>query len=231
MANAASPLAERIVACRRCPRLIAHCREVAREKRRAYREETYWGKPIPPFGVKDPRLLVVGLAPGAHGANRTGRIFTGDSSGDWLYQALFDSGFANQPESVRADDGLRLRETVVSCAVRCAPPQNRPSAAEAAACRPYLEEELAQYRRVRVIVALGRFAFDAVVRSFSALGKSAWSEVPVFHHGTETRLGDAKIALIASYHPSRQNTQTGRLTRPMFARPFARAKELLEECR
>lgn len=200
-------------------------------KRRAYRDETYWGEPVPPFGPKSPRLLVVGLAPGAHGANRTGRLFTGDSSGDWLYRALFAHGFANRAESVRANDGLRLQDTVVTCAVRCAPPANRPSAAEADACRPFLVEELAGYRALRVVVALGRFAFDAVVRALPLSGRGTWPGRPVFGHGTVTLTEDAKIALIASYHPSRQNTQTGRLTRPMFDRPFARAKELLEEPR
>lgn len=174
---------------------------------------------------------MVGLAPGAHGANRTGRIFTGDSSGDWLYRALFEHGFANRAESVRANDGLRLRDTVVTCAVRCAPPANRPNAAEAEACRPFLVEELEAYRRLAVVVALGRFAFDAVVRAFPAAGRADWARRPVFGHGTETRNDGAAIALIASYHPSRQNTQTGRLTRAMFDRPFARAREILEEHR
>jgi uracil-DNA glycosylase family 4 len=228
MPHAASSLAERVVACRRCPRLTAHCRKVAREKRRAYRDETYWGRPVPPFGVASPRLLVVGLAPGAHGANRTGRVFTGDSSGDWLYRALFESGFANRAESVRPDDGLRLRDAVVTCAVRCAPPANRPVAAEAAACRPFLVEELRAYRRLAVIVALGRFAFDAVVRALPSARRGSWSAAPVFGHGTESRNDDAALTLIASYHPSRQNTQTGRLTREMFDRPFARAREILE---
>ena len=230
MALPSSPLADRIVACRRCPRLVAHCRRVAREKRRAYLDETYWGKPVPPFGVADPRLVVVGLAPGAHGANRTGRIFTGDSSGDWLYRALFEHGFANRAESVHANDGLCLYETIVTCAVRCAPPANRPNAREAAACRPFLVEELARYRRAEVVVALGRFAFDAVLRSLPEAGRGDWGR-GVFGHGTETHNDEARLTLIASYHPSRQNTQTGRLTREMFDRPFQRAREILEEHR
>ena len=226
-----SLLSDRVVTCRRCERLIAHCREVAREKRRAYRDEVYWGKPIPPFGVAQPRFLVVGLAPGAHGANRTGRIFTGDSSGDWLFRALHEAGFANRADSVRADDGLRLKETTVTCAVRCAPPANKPQASEAEACRPFLVEELTAYRRLAVVLALGRFAFGQILRAWPATGRIAFATRPVFAHGAEHRTLDGGMTLLASYHPSRQNTQTGRLTRAMFGRPFARARALLEETR
>jgi uracil-DNA glycosylase family 4 len=222
------PLVERIIACRRCPRLVAHCREVARVKRRAYRDDEYWGKPVPSFGVRRPRLLVVGLAPGAHGANRTGRVFTGDSSGDWLYRALFVAGFANRAESVRAGDGLALRDTAVSCAVRCAPPANRPTADERDACLPFLLEEL-RGERLRIVMALGRFAFEAVRRAWPRTGRPDWTARPVFAHGAEVRTEDGSITLLASYHPSRQNTQTGRLTRPMFHAPFARARAVLEE--
>jgi uracil-DNA glycosylase family 4 len=220
-------LADRIVACRRCPRLVAHCREIAREKRRAYRDEPYWGRPVPPFGDPDPRLLVVGLAPGAHGANRTGRVFTGDSSGDWLYRALHEAGFANQPNSVRRDDGLALRAAAVTCAVRCAPPRNRPTAAEAEACRPFLVEEMRRYRRLVVVLALGRFAFDAVRRALAPAGRAGVDRSFRFRHGAEQTTEEG-VTILASYHPSRQNTQTGRLTRAMFRRPFARARALIE---
>ncbi|MCA9752834.1 MAG: uracil-DNA glycosylase [Gemmatimonadetes bacterium] len=225
----ADPLVERIVACETCERLRSHCREIARVKRRAYREEEYWGRPVPPFGPRSPRLLVVGLAPGAHGANRTGRVFTGDSSGDWLYRALHAHGFANRAESVRAGDGLALRDATVTCAVRCAPPGNRPRPSERDACLPYLVEEIRRARRLRVVLALGRFAFDAFLRAWPAAGRVSWEERPAFAHGAETRAGDGRVTLLASYHPSRQNTQTGRLTEAMFDAPFARARALLED--
>jgi uracil-DNA glycosylase family 4 len=218
------PLADRIVRCRKCPRLVAHCREVARTKRRAYRDEEYWGRPVPTFGAPDPRLFVLGLAPGAHGANRTGRVFTGDASGEWLYRALFDAGFASRPESIGPGDGLELFDAAVGCAVRCAPPGNRPTTEERDACLPWLAEELAGYRRLAVVLALGRFAFDALRRAWPASGREAWKS-PRFAHGRET-IGE--VALLTSYHPSRQNTQTGRLTRAMFAAPFARAREILD---
>jgi len=217
-------LAERIVRCRKCPRLVAHCREVARVKRRAYRDDAYWGKPVPSFGAADPRLFVLGLAPGAHGANRTGRVFTGDSSGDWLYRALFEEGFANRAESTGRDDGLRLVDTAVGCAVRCAPPQNRPAPAERDTCLPWLVEELRSYRRLAVVIALGRFAHDALRRAWPATGRPEWKP-HAFAHGAESAAGG--VTVITSYHPSRQNTQTGRLTRRMFAAPFARAREIL----
>ena len=221
-------LADRIIRCRKCPRLLAHCREIAREKRRAYRDDDYWGRPVPPFGAKNPRLLVIGLAPGAHGANRTGRVFTGDSSGDWLYRALFEAGFANRPESVAAGDGLRLKDAVVTCAVRCAPPGNKPTVLERDACLPYLDEELRTYRRLAVVIALGKFGFDAFRRAWKESGRGDWLAPPTFAHGAETRAADDRVTLIASYHPSRQNTQTGRLTRSMFAAPFTRARQLLD---
>jgi len=218
-------LRERIVSCARCPRLRAHCAQVAREKRRAYRDETYWGRPVPSFGVRSPRLLVVGLAPGAHGANRTGRIFTGDASGDWLYRALFTHGFANQPESVARGDGLRLKETLVTCAARCAPPGNRPSPEELRRCRPFLVEEIAASPRLRVVVALGRIACDAVVRAWGEAGRPPFAPRPAFAHGAAFEAGG--VTLLCSYHPSRQNTQTGRLTRPMFHGVFRRARRIL----
>lgn len=218
-------LAARVVACRRCPRLIAHCTKVAREKRRAYRDETYWGKPVPPFGAAQPRLLVVGLAPGAHGANRTGRIFTGDASGDWLYRAMHAAGFANQPTSERKGDGLKLLDARVTAAARCAPPDNKPTPLELANCRPYLVEELRACRKLRVVIALGRIALDAILRSWPGAGRPPFPERPCFAHGAETSAGG--VTLLVSYHPSRQNTQTGKLTRPMFHGVFRRARRIL----
>ena len=231
VARAKSPsstVAERIVACTRCPRLVEHCAEVARIKRRAYRTEEYWGRPVPPFGAANPRLLVLGLAPGAHGANRTGRVFTGDSSGDWLYRALFDHGFANRPESIRAGDGLELRDAVVSCAVRCAPPGNRPTTAERDTCLPHLLDELAEYERLRVVIVLGRFAFDALRRAWGESGRPAWAVDLAFAHGATFHTKDGRICMVCSYHPSRQNTQTGRLTREMFDLPFRTARRLID---
>lgn len=214
-------LRQRIIACTRCPRLIEHCREVARTKRRAYRNQVYWGKPVPTFGVKRPRLLVVGLAPGAHGANRTGRVFTGDSSGDWLYRALYESGFANQPGSVHRRDGLALIDAAVSGVVRCAPPQNRPQREELDRCRRHLADELAEYQRLEVVLVLGKIAFD----SFRKAWDGTFDSRTRFGHGKEYRGG---ITLLCSYHPSRQNTQTRRLTREMFHRVFHRARRILD---
>ncbi len=225
----AAALERRIVDCDACPRLREHCAEVARVKRRAYRDDEYWGRPVPSFGPVGARLLVVGLAPGAHGANRTGRVFTGDSSGDWLYRALHDHGFANRAESVRAGDGLKLRDARVTCVVRCAPPQNKPTAAEQRLCRQrHLDEELRALRRLRVVMVLGRIAFDGFRRAFEERG-GVWAKPPAFAHGAECAAADRRLILLSSYHPSRQNTQTGRLTRTMFDRPFARARAVLEE--
>jgi len=218
-------VARAIVACERCPRLRRHCEQVARERRRAYRDQVYWGKPVPGFGDAAARLLVVGLAPAAHGGNRTGRVFTGDSSGDWLYAALYAQGFANQAESVARDDGLRLAGAYVTAAARCAPPGNRPTRAELERCRGYLGAEIRLLERVRVVLALGRIAHEAWL---PASGR--WSlpprERPRFAHGAEATLPDGTV-LIASYHPSRQNTQTGRLTLAMWSAVFRRARELL----
>ncbi len=218
-------LSARIVACRRCPRLLAHCRKVAREKRRAYRDETYWGKPVPPFGVAQPRLLVVGLAPGAHGANRTGRMFTGDASGDWLYRAMHAAGFASRPTSTRRGDGLRLLDARVTAPVHCAPPDNKPAPGEIANCLPYLVEEIAACRRLRVVVALGRIGMDAFLKAWGAAGRPRFSPKPPFFHGAEASADG--VTLLASYHPSRQNTQTGKLTRPMLHGVFLRARKII----
>ena len=221
-----SDLADRIVACRRCPRLVAYCREVARTKRRAYRDEEYWGKPVPTFGVRQPSLLVVGLAPGAHGANRTGRPFTGDASGAWLYRALHRFGFANRGESTHKRDGLRLRQTAISSALRCAPPQNKPAREELERCRGYLREEIEGFERLKVVIALGKIGFDALLKAWTETGGKPFEPRPRFRHAAEFQSG--RITLLASYHPSRQNTQTGRLTRTMFDGIFRRAAKLID---
>jgi uracil-DNA glycosylase family 4 len=207
-------LSKRIVACKACPRLVAYTRQVAREKRAAYADEKYWGRPVPGFGDPDARLVVVGLAPGAHGANRTGRVFTGDRSGEWLYRALHRAGFANQPTSVSADDGLRLDGAWVACAVRCAPPDNKPLPSERDNCHHFLVEELSLLPRARVLVCLGAFGWSAALKIAGGRGK--------FAHGTELTVG--KYTLLGSYHPSQQNTFTGRLTEPMLDAVFTRAR-------
>lgn len=209
-----------VVGCRRCPRLVAWRELVAREKRAAFRDDDYWGKPVPGFGEAGARLLVAGLAPAAHGGNRTGRVFTGDRSGDWLYRALHRAGFANQPTSEHRDDGLRLRDAYVTAAVRCAPPANRPLPSERDACAPYLAREIALLPEVRVYVALGGFAHDALAAHLGLRPR------PRFGHGAETALPDGRV-LLASYHPSQQNTFTGRLTEEMFDGMFQRARELI----
>lgn len=216
-----------IVACRLCPRLVAHREEIARVKRRAFLAETYWGRPVPGFGDPEAALLVLGLAPAAHGGNRTGRVFTGDSSGDWLYAALHRHGFANQPTSVSRDDGLRLRGAFVTASARCAPPDNRPTKDELERCRPFVAAELSLLPRVRVVLALGSIAWETALRLLGEAGVAVPRPRPRFGHGAEADFGPAAPRLLGSYHPSRQNTQTGRLTRPMFDSPFARAREIL----
>ena len=215
-----------VIACERCPRLRAHCEQVAREKRRAYRDQTYWGRPVPAFGDRRARLLIVGLAPAAHGGNRTGRMFTGDSSGDWLYQALHRLGFASQPESTGRRDGLRLRDCFITAAARCAPPGNRPTPLELERCRDYLRAELRLLKNVRVVLVLGHIAHEAWLKA-----SGTWQGVPArdrprFAHGGETVLPGGLI-LMCSYHPSRQNTHTGRLTRSMWHKVFGRAADLI----
>ena len=215
-----------VVACRQCPRLVAHRERVSREKVRRYREEEYWGKPIPGFGDPDARLLIVGLAPAAHGGNRTGRIFTGDRSGDFLYRALHRSGFANQPWSRNREDGLRLRDCYITAAVRCAPPGNKPTPEELATCRSYLVEEIRLLRKVQVVIGLGRIAFEAFLRAWVQAGRDLPASRPAFGHGAMAELPGG-VLLLASYHPSQQNTQTGRLTSAMFQRVFTRAHRAL----
>ncbi len=215
-----------IIACRRCPRLVAYRERVAREKRRAYREEGYWGRPVPSCGDPVARVLLVGLAPGAHGSNRTGRMFTGDGSADFLTPALFRAGFANQLTSAHAADGLRLDDLYITAVVHCAPPANRPLPQEMARCHPYFLAHLAGLPHVRVIVALGQIAFAGVLRALRDQGHDLPSPMPRFLHGGETSLPG--LTLLASYHPSRQNTQTGRLTAAMFDRVFLRARRILD---
>ena len=220
-------VARTIVRCNQCPRLRDWCGRVAREKVRRFRDESYWGKPVPGFGDPSARLLVVGLAPAAHGGNRTGRVFTGDSSGDWLYEALHRFGFANQPHAVSRDDGLVLSDCYVTAAARCAPPANRPLPSELDRCRPFLAAELRLLRRVRVVVALGRIAHEAYLQAAGWRAQLPSTERPRFGHGAEARLPDGTV-LLCSYHPSRQNTNTGRLTRGMWHAIFRRARALVE---
>ena len=215
-----------MIACERCPRLRAHCRRVAREKKREFRDWDYWGKPVPGWGDPRARLLIVGLAPAAHGGNRTGRIFTGDSSGDWLYAALHRYGFANQPESLHRDDGLRLRDCYITAAARCAPPGNKPTRRELDHCRPYLETEIRLLDRVRVVVTLGRIAHESWLKAAGWWDRLAPRDRPRFSHGAAARLPDGTV-LISSYHPSRQNTNTGTLTRAMWHGVFRKARSLL----
>jgi uracil-DNA glycosylase family 4 len=217
-----------IVTCERCPRLRAYCARIAREKRRAYVNDVYWGRPVPGFGDPKARVLLVGLAPAAHGANRTGRVFTGDGvggSGDFLMSALHRAGFANIPTSQHPGDGLKLRDAFIAAAVRCAPPDNKPSPEEIANCLPHLDAEIAALPRVRVVVALGRIAFDAYLRMLAARGVRA-APKPAFGHASIAALPNGQT-LIGCYHPSRQNTNTGRLTPKMMDKVFLRARRQL----
>jgi uracil-DNA glycosylase len=220
-------LQRQIVSCERCPRLVAYRAEVGRVKRRAYRDWDYWAKPVPGFGDPRARLVLIGLAPGAHGANRTGRMFTGDSSGDFLYKVLFATGFASQPTSASRDDGLKLLDAYISAAVRCAPPDNKPTVEEIRTCRPYLERELGLLKTVQVVVALGRLAFDVYLGILRDQGKIARRSAFVFAHDAEHRTGVGQPLLISSYHPSQQNTSTGKLTEAMLRAVFQRARRLI----
>lgn len=217
-----------IVSCERCPRLRTYCRHVAQEKKRAHRDDTYWGRPVPGFGDPEARLLLVGLAPAAHGANRTGRVFTGDGSGDFLMSALHRTGFANLATSRSAADGLRLTDAYILSAVRCAPPDNKPLPEEITRCLDHLEAELSQLPRVRVVVALGKIAFDAWLQLLRRQGVML-SPKPRFGHGVVVRLGERLPVLIGCYHPSRQNTNTGKLTARMMEGVFRKARRNLEK--
>lgn len=207
--------------------MTAYRAEVGRIKRRAYRHWDYWAKPVPGFGDPRARLLLIGLAPGAHGANRTGRMFTGDSSGDFLYKVLYATGFASQPTSTSRDDGLKLIDAYIAAAVRCAPPDNKPTVEEVRTCRPYLERELDLLKNVEVIVALGRLAFDVYLGILRDQGKIARRSAFVFAHNAAHHIGPGLPLLISSYHPSQQNTSTGKLTEPMFRDVFERARREL----
>jgi uracil-DNA glycosylase family 4 len=223
-------LEKRVVACRKCPELRAYCAEVGRVKRRAYRDHDYWARPVPGFGDPAARIVLVGLAPGAHGSNRTGRPFTGDASGEWLYRALHRAGYANQPHAVDRDDGLVLQDAFITAAVRCAPPDNKPTPDQRARCFPYLHEEFAALRNTRVVVTLGKIADDTMHLLVRETGAYRTRRAP-FAHLAESFVdfGTLRgVTILASYHPSRQNTQTGVLTEPMLDAVFTRARALAE---
>jgi uracil-DNA glycosylase family 4 len=224
--TALAQLTAEIVACRRCPRLVAWRERVAREKVARFRDETYWGKPVPGFGDPFARILSVGLAPAAHGGNRTGRVFTGDASGDFLFAAMYEVGLANQPTGRRPDDGLALIDAYIAAAVRCAPPANKPLPSERDNCAPFLERELKLLEDVRVVVPLGAYAWQAALRAVAAVSGLDPRPRPKFGHAVEARVGP--YILIGSYHPSQQNTFTGKLTRPMLVAVLARARELAD---
>ncbi len=218
-------LNKEVIACTRCPRLVVYREQIAREKRRAYRDCEYWGKPVPGFGDPNAAVLVLGLAPGAHGSNRTGRPFTGDASGNFMYPVLFETGFANQPTATACNDGLVLTNLYITAAARCAPPDNKPLPQELANCAPYLERELEGLKNLRVIVALGRIGFESYLNYLKRENLIPGKRDYVFRHGAEYKMPDCRI-LLASYHPSNQNTQTGKLTRDMFVGIFQRARLL-----
>jgi uracil-DNA glycosylase family 4 len=216
-----------VVACTRCPRLVAYREEVARVKRRAYLGWEYWGKPVPGFGDPQARVLVMGLAPGAHGSNRTGRPFTGDASGKFMYPVLYDVGFASQPTATDRNDGMKLKNLYITAAVRCAPPDNKPLPQELAECSHFLDRELGGLKDVRVVVALGKIGFDAYLNYLKRGGLVVSKKAYVFKHGASYRMPDGKV-LLASYHPSNQNTQTGKLTRKMFVEIFQEAARIAD---
>lgn len=227
-AKSIESLQNTIITCRRCPRLVRWREKVAREKVRRFMNRPYWGKPVPGFGDPNARLLIVGLAPAAHGGNRTGRMFTGDRSGDWLYRALYKFGFANQPTSIARSDGLQLKDCYITASLRCAPPQNKPLPKELQNCRPYLLQELQLLYNVRVIVALGKLAFDTAFGTCKELGMMDLQYKPKFGHRVEVTLNE-HLTLLGSYHPSQQNTFTGKLTEEMFDSIFRKAKLILED--
>jgi uracil-DNA glycosylase family 4 len=225
--SAATPeqLNQHIVGCVRCPRLVLYREQVAREKRRMYRDQEYWGKPVPGWGDPQARVYIVGLAPAAHGGNRTGRVFTGDSSGDFLFGALYRAGFANQPTSVARGDGLQLRDVYIGAAARCAPPDNKPTPQEFANCFPYLAREFALLKNARILVGLGAIGFGAILRLLQERGVRLPAPRPKFGHNVVYRIGDYTV--IGTYHPSRQNTNTGKLTVAMFDAVFETARRVL----
>jgi uracil-DNA glycosylase family 4 len=222
-----SAMNEEIVACRKCPRLVEYREKVSKEKRRAFRECTYWGKPVTGFGDSRAQLLILGLAPAAHGANRTGRVFTGDRSGDFLYAALYKAGFANQSTSLHRDDGLELRNAYIAATIRCAPPENKPLPEEILNCRGYLEREL-EISRPKAVLALGRIAWDAYLEILKGHRMIPSRAAYVFAHGAEAKLPPPYARLFGVYHPSQQNTQTGRVTQAMYAQVLRRVRQFLE---
>jgi len=217
-----------VVACTRCPRLVAYREQVAREKRRAYRECEYWGKPVPGFGDPGARVLIMGLAPGAHGSNRTGRPFTGDASGKFMFPVLYETGFASQPNATDRNDGLMLTDLYITAAVRCAPPENKPTPQELMNCSAFLDREVTVLKNVKVVIALGKIGFDAYLNYLKRRSTLFNRGEYLFKHGASYRLPDGKV-LLASYHPSNQNTQTGKLTREMFVKIFKEAARLADE--
>jgi uracil-DNA glycosylase family 4 len=221
-------VAAEVVSCTLCPRLVGYRRKIAQTKRRAYMDWDYWGKPVPPFGPADARMMVIGLAPAAHGGNRTGRMFTGDRSGDFLFRALFETGFASQPLSESRDDGLRLTGAYITAVARCAPPDNKPTPAEFQNCRPYLERELDLLKNLRVVVALGKLAFDGYLGILRDRGLIRSRAAFPFGHNAVYKIPGAPV-LIGSYHPSQQNTSTGKLTAEMLRQVFEHARAILQE--
>src|SRR5215831_4364565 len=220
------PAQAEIIDCRRCPRLVHYREEVARERVRRFRDWEYWGRPVPSLGPLNARLLIVGLAPAAHGGNRTGRIFTGDRSGDWLYGALHRFGFANQPTSTHRNDGLQLIDCYITAAIHCAPPDNKPLPSEIGNCRPYLLDELGKLEKVKVVIPLGFIGFKTYFDARKQLGWQNPVPLPAFVHGSATKLPDG-VTVVSSYHPSQQNTQTGKLTKEMFDDVFRQARKIV----
>lgn len=224
-ARALAELNKRIIACNRCERLRTYCKQVAEHKRRAYMDWVYWGLPVPSFGDPEARVLILGLAPGAHGSNRTGRPFTGDGSGDFLYPTLYDAGFASQPRAISRDDGMRLYSLHITSVARCAPPENKPLPEELIRCAPFLDEEIAALSQLKVIVCLGKIAFDGFIAHLIRTRQIEKRGPLKFAHGAEYKVHGDRW-LLASYHPSLQNTNTGKLTKPMFLQVFLRARKL-----
>jgi uracil-DNA glycosylase family 4 len=221
-------LNQEVIACHLCPRLVAHREKMGTEKRRAYQDQQYWAKPVPGFGDCDAHVLILGLAPGAHGSNRTGRPFTGDQSGKFMYPILYATGFASQPNADSLDDGLKLVDAYLTAAVRCAPPDNKPTPEEIARCAPYLDREIAALKNLKVVVALGKIGFDAYLAYLKRQGINVKRSEVVFGHLAEYKMPNG-VTLLASYHPSNQNTATGKLTGAMFKQVFVRAKKLVKK--
>lgn len=222
-------ISEEIVQCKKCPRLSQYLAQVSQEKKRAYKDENYWGKPVPSFGENHARLLIIGLAPAAHGGNRTGRIFTGDSSGDFLFDALYRFGFSNQPASVHAQDGLKLIDTYITAVAHCAPPGNKPFPGEIENCRPFLIRELEALTQVKVVLTLGQIAFNEYLKILKTNGTIKKETKLKFGHGNQFKLNNHFPKLFSSYHPSQQNTRTGKLTRPMFDKVIAQIRDLIDK--